>query len=96
MCAEAAGSGEADLGWRLVPFGAVLGYSLSWTGPACSLCTDAFWPSCCRCCLSLRSGSNAADRNRSRRPAASFHTSSTDEERRRYVALATIIYHLLR
>ena len=47
MCVEAAGSGEADLGWRLVPFGAVFAISLSWTDLACSLSADAFWLSCC-------------------------------------------------
>ena len=95
MCAEAAGSAEADLGWRLVPFGATFGPSLSSTEPACSMSTDAFWLSCCWCCLSLRSGSINAGRSRSRTPAASFHTSSTDEERRRYVALATLLNHPL-
>ena len=54
-----------------------------------SVPADTFWLSCCCCCLSLRSGSITAARITSRRPAPSFHTCSTDQERRKYVALAT-------
>jgi hypothetical protein len=54
-----------------------------------SVPADTFWLSCCCCCLSLRSGSIVAARITSRRPAPSFHTFSTDQERRKYVALAT-------
>ena len=52
---------------------------------------DTLWLSCCCGCLPMRSGSITAARSVSRRPAASFQTTSTDQQRRRYVALATLL-----
>ena len=63
---------------------------------ALRLCfADTFWLSCCCCFLPLRSDRTTAARSASQRPATSFQTTSTDQERRRHVALATLLNRLL-
>ena len=75
--------------WRLV----ALATPLIIVTDACP--ADTFWLSCCCCCLPLRLGSTMYAQTTSRRPVESFQTSSTDQERRSYVALAALLDRLL-
>ena len=90
-----AGSSGAELGRCLVPFGATFGISLSRTERLLLVHRLSFWLNCCCCCLLPRSGSIAAVRNIRRRAAASLQPSSTGQEHRGYVALATLHNRLL-
>ena len=69
-----AGSGGAELRWYLVPFGATLAISLSWTELACFLSADSFWVRHCCSCFPPCSASIAVALSTTRRAAAKLST----------------------